>query len=132
MQNYVITHFVKAAFTQNGDADGLGIVTVATAAAALLWPGATVIIGNSDAASEVEALILEDMGAGKLRVRLNDSSAVNAGGPWEPRVPGAGSSWAAYTTAKSSYILQPANQMIFSYTRDGIVPRAPSALAGGQ
>lgn len=132
MQPYLITHFVKAAFTKNGDTDGAGIITVATADAALLWPGARVIVGDSDAASEVEALILEDMGGGKFRVRLDDSSAANAGGPVAVRVPGAASSWAAYTTAKSSYVLQPANQMIFPYSHEGVVPRAPSALTGGQ
>lgn len=142
MQNYVITHFVRAAFTANGDTTAVGVITVGAADAALLWPGARVVVGSNTVAS-VEAIILEDLGGGKFRVRLDDSSVGNyASGNPQPhstdkafspranRTPGAGSSWAAYLVADSAFIEQPANQMVFSYTRDGVVPRVPSALTG--
>ncbi len=137
MQNHVITHYVKAPFTVNGDTSQLGVITVSAPNAALLWPGARVYVG-SNTQSPVEALILEDLGGGKFRVRLDDQSVgVNsnaatdkAGSPRAVRTPGGGSSWAAFTVADAAYITQPQGQMIFNYSHDGVVPRVASALTG--
>jgi hypothetical protein len=131
MQNYIITHFVKAAFTVDGDTTGVGIITVSTTDAPLLWPGARVIV-DSSTQDGVEALILEDLGGGKFRVRLDDTAVgpYAIGGPVAVPTPKAGSTWAAYTVADAAFILQPQDQMIFNYTREGIVPRVPSALQG--
>lgn len=129
MQQYIITHYVSAPFT--GDhADGT--IEVSTADAVKLWPGAKAIISSNDAvnAPAVEVLILEDLGSGRFRVRLDDPSAPAAGGPVAVRTPKAGSNWSAYTVARASYIMQPADQLIFNYTRDGVIPRVPSALQG--
>jgi hypothetical protein len=139
MQPYSITPFVRLAFAKNGDADAVGVITVDAASQAIasttLWPGARVIVG-SDTKSPLEALILEDLGFGKYRVRLDDSavgvdptgSTNKAGSPVAVPTPGAGSSWSGYTTAGNAYITQLSGQYIFPYTRDGIVPRSPSAL----
>lgn len=126
MQAHVITHFVNAPFTGNHSD---GTIEVSTADAVKLWPGAKAIIGSGTQPS-VEVLILEDLGSGHFRVRRDDSFASNAGGPIAVPTPKAGTSWAAYILADGAYITQPADQLIFNYTREGIVPRVPSALQG--
>lgn len=126
MQSYVITHYVKAFFSIDHN-DGL--IEVGADDAKLLWPGARGIIGSNNQPA-VEVLILEDMGSGKFKVRLDDSSAPAAEGPVAVKVPAAGSLWGSYTIAQAAYIIQPANQMLFPYSRAGVVPRIPSALQG--
>jgi len=136
---HIITHAVQAPFISDRSD---GTVQVSLAQAPLLWPGARVIIG-SNAQPSVEAIILEDMGNGVFRVRADDSSVGNfangnpqtsstnkAGSPTAVPTPGAGTSWAAYTTADAAYIQQAQAQAIFNYSRDGIIPRIPSALMG--
>jgi hypothetical protein len=142
MQHYVITHFVNALFTADGDTGALGVISVSTANGALLWPGARVVVGSTQEPA-VEAVILEDLGGGKFRVRLEDQGVGNyaSGNPQpastdkalSPRAvptPKGGSSWAAYKVADAAFIMQPQDQFIFNYTRDGIVPRVPSAIQG--
>ena len=139
MQQYIITHYVNAPFVVDGLSTG--IIQVSPQNAPLLWPGAKAIVGSS-AAGPVEALILEDLGNGQFRVRINDTSISNlatsynmsqygkAGSPAANGAPKAGSDWSTYLTADGAYIQQPQDQLIFNYTRDGVVPRVPSALQG--
>jgi hypothetical protein len=128
MVSYLITHNVKAPFT---GAHGDGTVEVSTDNAKLLWPGAKAVIG-SDTKPEVEVLILEDIGSGKFRVRLNNTFDNNAGGPVTVLLPCAGSDFSAYIVADAAYIHQFAGQCIFFYPHEGVIPRTPSALSGGQ
>ena len=125
MTPYIITHYIKALFT--GDHND-GTIEVSSTDAPNLWPGATAYVGSSTK-SPVEVLILEDiLPVGHFRVRLNDTSAANAGGPVAVPVPGAGSDLSAFTVADGAYIIQIANQYIFPYTHDGVIPRTPSGL----
>lgn len=126
MQHYIITHFVKAAFAGNHSD---GTIEVSTADAVKLWPGARAIVASATQ-NPVEVIILEDLGAGHFRVRLDDSTAAAAEGPVAVRTPKAGSDFSSFTVADGAYILQPQDQIIFNYTRNGIVPRVPSALQG--
>ena len=126
MQSYVITSFVASPFTANHSD---GTIEVSVADAVKLWPGARGVI-SSDTQPAVEVLILEDLGTGHFKVRLDPSYAPNAGGPVAVQVPAAGSDWSAYLVADNATITQPANQMIWPYTREGIIPRTPSALQG--
>jgi hypothetical protein len=139
LPSYICTHYVKTPFTGNHSD---GTIEVSTTDAPKLWPGARGIIGSSTQ-PEVEVLILEDLGTGHFRVRRDDSAVGNvafgnpttaatdkAGSPRANPTPKAGSNWSAYTVADGAYILQFQDQMIFSYTRDGVVPRTPSAAQG--
>jgi len=126
MQNYIITHFVKAPFTGN---HGDGSIEVSTADAVKLWPGAKAIIGSSTQ-PEVEVIILEDEGSGHFKVRRDEVFVDAAGGPVAVPTPKAGTDWSAYLVADAAYILQPQDQLIFNYTHDGVVPRVPSSLQG--
>ncbi len=126
MQNYILTHYVNAPFTGN---HGDGTIEVSSADSVKLWPGAKAIVGSATQPS-VEVLILEDLGSGHFRARIDDPSAANAGGPRTVRTPKAGSDFSAYIVADGAFIQQPQDQLIFNYTRDGVVPRVPSALQG--
>lgn len=126
MQNYIMTHFVHALFT--GD-HGDGSIEISTSDSPKLWPGARAFIGSTTK-TNVEVLILEDLGSGHFRVRLDDTSAPSAGGPTAVRLPKAGSDFSTYLVADGAYITQPADQLIFNYTHEGVVPRVPSALQG--
>lgn len=126
MQPYVLTHFVSAPFTGNHSD---GTIEVSVANSALLWPGARAIIA-SNTQPAVEVLILEDLGSGHFRVRLDDTSAPAATGPVAVPTPNAGSNFGAYTLADAAYIQQAQGQAIFPYTHEGVVPRVPSALTG--
>jgi hypothetical protein len=126
MQNYVITHHVRALFT---GAHSDGTIEVGASDAVKLWPGARAVIG-SNTQPAVEVLILEDLGSGIFRVRLDDTSAPAATGPRAVPVPGAGSNFGAYIVADAAFIDQPSGQLIFNYTHEGVVPRTPSALVG--
>lgn len=133
MQNYIITHNVAAPFTANGSTDHIQVsITVAP----LLWPGALAMV-SSNTQTTVEVLILEDLGNGAFRVRKNDTSSGNpnyggpmALGPVAVPTPAGSSDLSAYLVADAAQIFQYANQFIFPYAHDGVIPRTPSALQG--